>query len=226
MVEYQLPNQVQGHAQAHSYEHKLDRIKYSRRSDEHVHSDAVHLQNQQHDNQNVRHVQPGGDSILGQTRNDAKDENLNRLRNLVAEASGVKDDKWISQALCDFRLSSEKTTEHRQVTTQRRSGQKREGKAEEKDVWRTDTHGPVQPPSWQRMRYFIVLRCLLTRYVMCYGMTTKHSSWVRLAYEKFASTLHRLPKGVERDGGREYLAEAEAWERERNIYASDVSEAY
>ena len=76
------------------------------------------------------------------------------------------------------------------------------------------------------MRYFIVLRCLLTRYVMCYGMTTKHSSWVRMAYEKFASTLHRLPKGIERDGGREYLAEAEAWEREKNIYASEVSEAY
>ena len=171
-------------------------------------------------------LKKGKKKVNWESARKAKDENLNRLRNLVSEASGVKDEKWVSQALCDLRLSSEKATEHRQVSTQRRSGHKREGKAEEKDVWRTDTHGPVQPPSWQRMRYFIVLRCLLTRYVMCYGMTTKHSSWVRLAYEKFASTLHRLPKGVERDGGREYLAEAEAWERERNIYASDVSEAY
>lgn len=85
MVEYQLPNQVQGHAQAHSYEHKFDRIKYSRRSDEHVHSDAVHLQNQQHDNQNVRHVQPGGDSILGQTRNDGLDGFRNRSLGFIRQ---------------------------------------------------------------------------------------------------------------------------------------------
>ena len=95
------------------------------------------------------------------------------------------------------------------------------------DKWRTDTHGPIKPLSFQRERFLQVYRDLQgKRYIYCYGMVTKHSSHSRANAEAFSRRVHRIPKAIQKDGGVEYKAEFERWELDNKILLQQVSARY